>query len=115
MSGFNTVAVILTMGMITLALRAAPFISLKLLKDNPFLGYIGRKMPVGVMTLLVIYTFKSGNFTVFPFGVPLIASSLIVLALYWKTKNPLLSVFTALAFHLIAVNFPYLSGLFQGP
>lgn len=49
-------AVLIPIGVITLALRWLPFAFVAALKGNQFFGLLGRMMPVGVMTVLVVYT-----------------------------------------------------------
>lgn len=46
------------MFLVTLALRAAPFVALTRLRDSQFVRYLGRTMPAGVMVVLVVYTLR---------------------------------------------------------
>lgn len=49
-------AVLIPIGVITLALRWLPFTFVSALRGNQFFALLGRMMPVGVMTVLVVYT-----------------------------------------------------------
>ena len=49
-------AVIIPLFIVTVALRALPFSLLRYLKNSEFMTVLGRTMPVGVMTVLVVYT-----------------------------------------------------------
>ncbi|QPK79145.1 AzlD domain-containing protein [Corynebacterium lizhenjunii] len=49
-------AVLIPVCIVTILLRALPFSFLKVLKGNAFIGLLGLLMPVGVMTVLVVYT-----------------------------------------------------------
>lgn len=49
-------AVLLPICVVTLLLRELPFSFIKALKDSQFIGLLGMTMPVGVMTVLVVYT-----------------------------------------------------------
>ncbi|WP_293769455.1 AzlD domain-containing protein [uncultured Corynebacterium sp.] len=49
-------AVLLPICVVTVLLRALPFAFIKKLKGNQFVGLLGMMMPVGVMTVLVVYT-----------------------------------------------------------
>ena len=49
-------AVIIPLFIVTVALRALPFSLLRYLKGSEFMAVLGRTMPVGVMTVLVVYT-----------------------------------------------------------
>lgn len=50
------VAVLVPAAVVTFLLRALPFSLLKLLQASPLIEFLGLLMPVGVMTVLVIYT-----------------------------------------------------------
>src|SRR5699024_597327 len=49
-------AVIIPLFIVTVALRALPFSLLRYLKNSESMAVLGRTMPVGVMTVLVVYT-----------------------------------------------------------
>lgn len=49
-------AVIIPLFIVTVALRALPFSLLRYLRNSEFMAVLGRTMPVGVMTVLVVYT-----------------------------------------------------------
>lgn len=49
-------AVLIPAGVVTLLLRALPFSLLRGLKGSPFIEFLALLMPVGVMTVLVVYT-----------------------------------------------------------
>lgn len=46
------------MFLVTVALRAAPFVALTRLQDSQVVRYLGRTMPAGVMAVLVVYTLR---------------------------------------------------------
>lgn len=46
------------MFLVTVVLRAAPFVALTRLRDSAVVRYLGRTMPVGVMVVLVVYTLR---------------------------------------------------------
>lgn len=49
-------AVLVPVGLITVVLRQLPFSLVKWMKDSQFFSLLGMMMPVGVMTILVVYT-----------------------------------------------------------
>ena len=49
-------AVLVPVGLITVVLRQLPFSFVKWMKDSQFFSLLGMMMPVGVMTILVVYT-----------------------------------------------------------
>ena len=100
----KTLSIILTATVVTFALRVAPFILMDRISSNQYLKYIGTKMPIGIMILLVAYTFINTDFLDSPYGIPQIISSLAVLVLYWYLKNPLTAIGIGLMTHLALVN-----------
>ena len=46
------------MFLVTVALRAAPFVALTRLRDSGLVRYLGGTMPAGVMVVLVVYTLR---------------------------------------------------------
>jgi branched-subunit amino acid transport protein AzlD len=101
---FYVFSVIVVIAAVTVALRAAPFVAMDALSGNRYLLYLGRRMPIGVMVLLVLYTLKDIEFSVYPYGAPLLISMTIALVLYWRTKNALIGIGVGLACNLLAVN-----------
>lgn len=52
----GVLAVLLPVAVVTVALRWLPFLFVSGLRDSQFFDLLGRMMPVGVMTVLVVYT-----------------------------------------------------------
>lgn len=103
-SGVNYIWVIITVALVTFILRLAPFILMEGLSSNQYLKYISEKMPVGVMLLLVVYTFINVDFGVYPHGIPQLVSTVLVLTIYWYTKNTLITIGLGIFAHLLLVN-----------
>lgn len=100
----DVLAVIAVVALVTVVLRATPFFAMRLLSRNHYLSFLGERMPVGVMVLLVAYTFKDVDFTSYPYGLPPTVSVLVALLFHWLTANALLSIGLGLACHLLIVN-----------
>lgn len=98
-------AVVLTMAAVTVALRALPFLAMGLFKDNAYLAFLGRAMPIGVMTLLVAYTFKDIDWTVAPYGLPELGMALLAALMYWRTRALLLSIGLPLVGYVLLASF----------
>lgn len=49
---------LVVMFVVTVALRAAPFVALSVLRESAFVDFLGRTMPAGVMVILVMYTLR---------------------------------------------------------
>lgn len=48
--------VLVPVAIVTLVLRALPFLFRRVLRGSPLLDFLGLTMPVGVMTVLIIYS-----------------------------------------------------------
>lgn len=96
--------IIFAMGVVTLISRAFPFVLFDR-KGNPprAILYIGRVLPPAVIAMLVVYSFKSVDFTAPPFGIYEIGAGVLVALLHAKFKNCLVSVFGGTAFYMFLV------------
>lgn len=89
--------VVVTISVVTVLLRVTPFVAIDFLRSSVFLRYLGKVMPVGVMALLVGYSLLDVDFTRAPYGLPEIVIMMASGVLYWRTRNPLLSIGSGLA------------------
>lgn len=96
-------AVLIPVCFATVALRALPFSFLKLLKGSPFIEFLGLYMPVGVMTVLVVYTIGGASYAPGGVGAALIAS-VATLALHAWRRSPGLSIFAGTLLYMALVN-----------
>lgn len=101
----QAIMVILTISAVTMLLRVAPFVAIETLRNSEFLRYLGRVMPVGVMALLVGYSLLNVDFTRSPWGLPEIGIMVASGALYWWTRNSLLSIGSGLVAYVLLASF----------
>ena len=97
------VAVLVPAAVVTFLLRALPFSLLKLLQASPLIEFLGLLMPVGVMTVLVIYTLvgKAGQPREF---LAALAALLFTLVLQgWKRRADV-SIVAGTAMYMLIVN-----------
>ena len=100
----RALAVILTISAVTIILRLTPFLAIDKLSSSSYLRFLGKKMPTGVMILLVSYTLIDQDVTIYPYGLPSLGAMLLSVLLYWTTKNSLLSIGLGLVSYMVAVN-----------
>lgn len=96
-------AVLVPAAVVTFLLRALPFSLLKVLQKSPLIEFLGLLMPVGVMTVLVIYTLvgKAGQ----PGQLAAALGALIfTLALQWWKRRADLSILAGTAVYVLVVN-----------
>ena len=90
------------MFVVTVALRAAPFLALSALKNSAFVDFLGRTMPAGVMVILVMYTLRDvGQSTWLPATVGLAGTIAVHL---WR-RNAALSTVVGTGLYLFASAF----------
>ncbi len=98
------VGTIAAMAVVTLGLRALPFLAARLLQSNPLVQQLGRFLPLAIMTLLLLHTLV-GQARANPSG-PWAEGLAVatVLALQWWKKHPLLSILTGTALYVLLRN-----------
>ena len=92
----------------TILLRSVPFFFIKSFQDSELLTFISKKMPIGIMSLLIIYTLKDESYLVMPFGIPILTACALSIFLYWRYKSAILSIFTSLFLYLFIMNYELL-------
>ena len=98
---------IVIISLITIALRALPFILLKGRKTPAWIEYMGRVLPFAVIGMLVVYCLKGISFTTpAGFAPALIATAVVVLSYVWK-QNTLLSIISGTVIYMILVQFVF--------
>lgn len=104
LSDARSFAVVATIAVITIALRAVPIFALSRLSSSAYLRFLGETMPTGVMILLVAYTLRGDTFLAAPFGLPRLVPLALAVAVQWIKRDALLAIGVGLAAHMIAVN-----------
>ncbi len=110
----HTFALIAVIAVVTLLLRALPFLIFSGRKTPAFVTYLGKVLPYAIMGMLVVYCLKDTTVLSFPYGIPeLLACGVVVLLHLWR-KNTLLSIGAGTAFYMLLVQVvvPKLAALF---
>ena len=93
MSTVHSIALIAVMAAVTMALRFLPFLVFPEGKKLPrFLEYLGAVLPGAIMGMLVVYCFKSTSVVSWPYGMPELIASAIVIITYLLFKKSLISI-----------------------
>lgn len=96
-------AVLVPCGIVTFLLRALPFSFLKVLKGSPFIDFLAVLMPVGVMTVLVVYSMAGYGGDTMRLAAALF-SLLVTLLLHWWRRRADLSILAGTALYMALVN-----------
>lgn len=96
--------VIATMGAVTFALRALPFLSAQWLRRSPVVQHLGRFLPLAIMALLLVHS-ASGAAREHATGPwPELLSIAVTCLLQWRSRNPLLSIVAGTALYVLLRN-----------
>lgn len=103
MNKTHIIAAITVMSVITILLRAFPFLVLGNRKTPKLITYLGKVLPYAAMGMLVVYCLKDMNFAETGDWVPQIAAGLLVVLTYIWKKNTLLSVISGTVLYMVLV------------
>ena len=93
---------VMVMAAVTYLIRLFPFLVFGRTEKPPeFILYIGRVISPAAIAMLVVYCVKQVSPFVFPYGVPELIASAVVVALHWWKGNPLLSIIVGTVVYMI--------------
>ena len=96
-------AVLIPVGIVTVLLRELPFSAKKWMKDSEVFSLLGLMMPVGVMSILVVYA-VAGQADGTGGLWPVLWGVLVTAGLHKWKRDSGLSIFGGTAFYMILVN-----------
>ena len=97
------IAAIGVIALITWGLRAFPFL---LFGSRPLpkrMQYLGKVLPPAIMTILVVYCLRDTSFRAYPFGLPALLSSALVVILQILRRNMYLSIIAGTACYMLLI------------
>ena len=98
----HALLMVLVMSVVTHLLRAFPFVVFGITGKAPRIAvYLGKALSPAAIAMLVVYCFKSVDFTVPSKIVPELVASTVVIALHLWKKNPLISIFCGTAVYML--------------
>ncbi len=104
-SNLNTAVLIIAMSSVTILLRFLPFFIFNNKRKMPNLVlYLGDVLPSAVIGMLVVYSLKDLNISVYPHGLAEILASFVVILLQVVKKNSTISIIFATLTYIVLVN-----------
>ncbi|MGI6182752.1 MAG: branched-chain amino acid transporter permease [Candidatus Fimadaptatus sp.] len=94
---------IFTLGAVTLATRAVPFLAFSGRRVPRMVLYLGRVLPPAIMAMLVVYCLKDVNFMAASYGLPELIACALVIALHLWRRNALISIFGGTAAYMLLI------------
>ena len=102
-SALYPIAVIAVTALVTWALRAFPFLVFGNKPLPDMVHYLGKILPPAIMTVLVVYCLRETSFIQYPFGIPEIIASFLVIVLQLIRKNMYLSIIAGTVCYMILI------------
>ena len=102
-SALYPIAVIAVTALVTWALRAFPFLVFGNRPLPEMVHFLGKVLPPAIMTVLVIYCLRETSFIQYPFGIPEIIASLLVIVLQMIRRNMYLSIVAGTVCYMILI------------
>ena len=103
----NAAQILITIAVVaigTIITRSVSFIIFPASKNTPpYITYLGKVLPAAVMGMLVIYCYKTLDFTSANHGIPEILAGLVVAGLQFWKKNMLISICVGTALYLVLI------------
>lgn len=99
--------VIIAMGLVSIGLRALPFVAARWLKKHPVVQHIGQFLPLAIMTLLLVHSATGSALEHTSGPWPELLAIAIVVVLQWRSKNALLSIVVGTCVYVLMRNFNF--------
>lgn len=100
----HSVAIIAVAAIVTLIIRAVPFVAFGGKKEVPStITYLGKVLPPAIMVILVIYCVKGINLFSGSHGIPELLSIVVVALLHVWKRNTLLSIGVGTILYMVLV------------
>lgn len=100
----HSVLLVAVAGLVTLALRAAPFLILGGERKTPeFISFLGRVLPSAVMGMLVIYCLRNVSFAAVSNWLPQLLCCGVVVLVHVLKRSTLLSIVCGTVCYMILV------------
>lgn len=94
-------AAIAVCAVITMIIRASPFVIFSSRRLPPSVEYLGKMLPGSIMVILIIYCLRSVSVTAPPFGFPEFSCALLCGLLQYKLRNSIPSIAAATVLYMI--------------
>ncbi|RXJ65464.1 branched-chain amino acid ABC transporter [Halarcobacter ebronensis] len=105
MSNTEIMIAIAVMSLVNLFTRIFPFLFFKKAELPSSLEFIGKYFPSIILTILIFYTLKEIDFSLYPYGIKEIGAILFTIVLHLGLKNYLISIFFGTIFYMGLVQY----------
>ncbi len=88
------------MSIISYFVRALPFLFFRNKELPNYFLFLGKYFPAVIMTILIVFTLKDVEFSIFPYGLKEIVAIIFTAILHLTFKNYLISIFVGTIFYM---------------
>jgi branched-subunit amino acid transport protein AzlD len=99
----TAVIAVFASALVVLLTRALPFLLFAKRKPPAILRFIEKYIPPMVMAILLVYCFKSVDFTGFPFGIPSLAALALTVVLHVWKGNAMISILSGTVLYMVLI------------
>lgn len=104
----DTFVIIAVVSVCTFLTRALPFLIFKNAKQLPgHIVYLGKVLPMAIMLCLIVYCVRNTMFFEYPYGIPEIASILVVAGLHVWKRNNMISIVIGTILYMVLIQFVF--------
>ena len=106
MTGNTLLFAIIIIILVTFFTRLFPFLFFR--KGQvipPLISYIGRYLPPTIITIILVYSFKSTELMVYPYGLPELISAVFVILMQLWRHNFLISILGGTFLYMLFIQF----------
>lgn len=105
MSNYEIYIAIIIMALINLFTRVFPFLFFSKKELPKSLEFIEKFFPPVIMTILIVYTLKDIDFSLYPYGTKELIGIIFTAVLHFTLKNYLISIFFGTIFYMGLVQY----------
>lgn len=105
MSSLELYLAIAAMACVNFLTRVIPFLFFAKKELPKSLIFIEKFFPAVIMTILIVYSIKDVDISIFPYGIKEVGSILFVVGLHLLLKNYLISIFMGTIFYMFLVQY----------
>ncbi|QKF83100.1 branched-chain amino acid transporter permease [Halarcobacter ebronensis] len=105
MSNTEIMIAIAVMSLVNLFTRIFPFLFFKKAELPSSLEFVGKYFPSIILTILIFYTLKEIDFSLYPYGIKELGAILFTIVLHLGLKNYLISIFFGTIFYMGLVQY----------
>lgn len=109
MSNLHAGMLVAIMALVTLLLRALPFIIFNGKRKTPaFITYLSNVLPYAIMGMLVVYCLRGTEIIMPPHGIPELIACIVVVGLHLWERNTLLSIAIGTAVYMMLIQLVFI-------